>query len=218
MGETEEVTFPSGRIKLEGVLHLPDGRARNGLAAVVCHPHPLFGGSMDNLVVVKMCEALAEAGVRALRFNFRGVGASGGDHSGGEEEASDVVSAMRFLKGRNGKVSVGLAGYSFGAGMALLAALGDIGVKKVACVALPARLLKVKVDLSKVKGLSVLLIGGSNDTVAPLDDMKAVEAGSKGKARLEVIQGTDHFFGGKTQVVGKLVAEFLVGTRNAQKR
>jgi alpha/beta superfamily hydrolase len=119
---TEAVRFPSGELTLVGVLHRPQG---TGLPAVaVCHPHPLYGGDMENNVVVSLCGALADAGVAALRFNFRGVGGSGGSHGGGIGERQDALAALDFLAGVAGVDGggLGLAGYSFGALVALGAA------------------------------------------------------------------------------------------------
>jgi hypothetical protein len=210
----ETVTFPCEDFELEGVLHRPDGRARPGLKVIVCHPHPVFGGSMENLLVRRICETIAGRGVECLRFNFRGVGASGGFHNGGVGEVGDVLAAIKFMRGKNGKTKVGLAGYSFGASMAFLAARRDKGIKRIACVALPLRLM----DLGPVTfpaSQQVLLIAGKSDRVAPASEMMAFAQKSKGRAEIEVLPGTDHFFGGKMQAVSELVANFLVGKAKA---
>src|SRR5487761_1254167 len=94
-----QVTFPSGELKLEGLLALPD-ESKPARAAVVCHPHPLYGGSMYNNVVDAVLEGLWEQGFATLRFNFRGVGASEGDHDNGRGETDDAIAAMRFLIGQ----------------------------------------------------------------------------------------------------------------------
>lgn len=206
----EPVTFPCEDFELEGILHLPEGKARGNISVVVAHPHPMFGGSMENMVVRRMCETISSRGVRCLRFNFRGVGASGGFHNRECREVNDVLAAMEYMRGKIKKATVGLAGYSFGACMAVLAARKDKSIKRIACVALPLGI----IDLGPAefpRGQELLLIAGNSDTVAPASKLKAFAEMSKGRARLEVLRGADHFFGGKMGVVAKLVADFLVG-------
>jgi hypothetical protein len=210
----EPVTFPCKDFELEGVLHRPDGRARPGLKVIVCHPHPVFGGSMENMLVRRICETIAGRGVECLRFNFRGVGASGGFHNGGVAEVGDVLAAIKFMRGNRGKTKVGLAGYSFGASMAFLAARRDKGIKRIACVALPLRLMDMG-PLRFPAGQQVLLIAGKRDNVAPASALKDFAERSMGRAKLEVLPGADHFFGGTMQIVGELVADFLVGKAKA---
>lgn len=210
----EPVTFTCGDFELEGVLYKPEKRERTGISVVVAHPHPMFGGSMESLLVRRICESINERGVRCLRFNFRGVGASGGFHNGGVAEVEDVLAAVRFMRGKGKKAKVWVAGYSFGAAMAVLAARKDRSIKRIACVALPLRL----IDLGPAevqKGQELLLISGGIDTVAPTSDMTAFVERSEGRASIVVIPGADHLFGGRMQQVGRLVAEFLVGAQKA---
>jgi uncharacterized protein len=97
----ESVNIPSGQLKLEGLMARPAGDgAVHG--AVVCHPHPLYGGSMHNNVVEAILEALWKLGFATLRFNFRGVGASDGEYSGGSGETDDTKAAMQFLLSQAG--------------------------------------------------------------------------------------------------------------------
>src|SRR5512144_2084306 len=106
---------------LEAVLSQADGPARGG--AVLCHPHPEYGGTMDVAVVVAVARALAERGWSALRFNFGGVGRSGGRYAGGTEERHDVAVAADALAARvSTDVPLALVGYSFGAWVATMAA------------------------------------------------------------------------------------------------
>jgi len=205
----QAVSFECEDFELEGVLHIPEGKVRKTLKVVVCHPHPVFGGSMDNMVVQRICEAVAQRGVEALRFNFRGVGASGGFHNAGVGEVKDVLAAVKYLKKGSKTLMVGLSGYSFGASMAVLAAKKDKTIERVATVALPLRLKDV--GPPPTKRPKMLLIAGNCDMVAPISELEVYAKGSKGAARLEPIPGADHFFGGKMQLVGKLVADFLVG-------
>ncbi len=105
-----EVFIPCGGIRLEGRLE----EAAGPRAALIAHPHPLYGGDMDNPVVVALARAFREAGYSVLRFNFRGVGRSEGAHGGGGPEREDLAAAREWLRGR-GAVEILGAGYSFGA-------------------------------------------------------------------------------------------------------
>src|ERR1700719_3146739 len=109
-----QVSFRSGDLTLEGLLANPGGGAP---AAVVCHPHPMYGGSMYNNVVERILAAMWQAGYATLRFNFRGVGASDGEHDGGRGEVDDAAAAMTYLRSQPGVARSGavMAGYSFGA-------------------------------------------------------------------------------------------------------
>ncbi len=105
-------------------------------AVVVCHPHPLYGGDMYNNVVSVICQALAQESIATLRFNFRGVGRSEGNHEEGVGEQDDVVAALDFLQSSDGvdKGRLGLAGYSFGTRVVMPVALRDSRVRAVALV------------------------------------------------------------------------------------
>ncbi len=191
MDETA-VTFASGDLSLEGLLALPGGDAAG--AAVVCHPHPMYGGSMYNNVVEAILDALWERGYATLRFNFRGVGASEGEYDGGEGELDDALAAVKFIADRARVRGVLLAGYSFGASVALRAGLADPSVGRIVAVALPVAMTDPGAASSSAKPL--LLVSGDRDSYSPLDPMREL-AGKIGRAaRLEVVSGADHFFGG----------------------
>ena len=124
-------------IQLEGILHHPDGK--NLPAAVICHPHSLYGGSMDVPMVVSIARTLAERGVIALRFNFRGVGRSEGEFGKGVAELNDVAGAVGLLVREEG-VDQGrlyLVGYSFGAWVGLRHAERDARIQGVVAIGLP---------------------------------------------------------------------------------
>lgn len=112
MSQDRHVSFPSGDITLEGQLHLPDTIPASGI--VVCHPHPQYGGDMQNNVVEALCETAAANGVGALRFNFRGTGRSEGRYDNGIGEQEDVRAALAYLRDvpEVDAARVALAGYS----------------------------------------------------------------------------------------------------------
>src|SRR5215468_12365028 len=136
----ERVTFESGGLTLEGLIASPAGAGQHR-AAVVCHPHPMYGGSMYNNVVEAVLEPLWRRRFATLRFNFRGVGDSEGEYDGGEGELDDVREAVAFVAGKAAVKSVTLAGYSFGASVSLRAGLADPAVGGLVLVALPLALI-----------------------------------------------------------------------------
>ena len=112
------VSFKIKGLTFEGVMAQPE-REESGLPGVViCHPHPLYGGNMDNNVVLAVSYGVVEQGFATLRFNFRGVGNSEGEHTKGEQESQEVLAALELMKAWPSVDSkrVGLAGYSFGSG------------------------------------------------------------------------------------------------------
>src|SRR5258707_1781088 len=130
------ISFRSGELTLEGLIANPGSDAP---AAVVCHPHPMYGGSMFNNIVEAILGALWELEYATLRFNFRGVGASEGEHDGGRGEADDAASAMAFLLAQPGMRKNGavMGGYSFGAMVAVAAGYEHADVSRIVAVALP---------------------------------------------------------------------------------
>ncbi|MFH1651979.1 MAG: alpha/beta hydrolase [Chloroflexota bacterium] len=201
----ERVRFPGGGISLEGVRCYPEG---NGPfpAVIVCHPHPLYGGSMDNNVVDSLCAALAGVGLGYLKFNFRGVGGSGGAYTGGEGETADVRAALDFLA-EHGEVPAGLAGYSAGAAYALPAAVGDPRVSAFAAVSPPLGM----ADFTPLRDCPkpVLLIAGGHDDFVPRESFRELCAGLPGTAECRVIEDADHFWVGQENVLAPLVAAFF---------
>ena len=133
MAQLIQTDIPAPHGLLEGLLRLPDGmaasasdgEARPAHAAVVCHPHPQFGGTMHNKVVFRLAAALVEHGIPALRFNFRGVGRSTGSYDEGRGEADDVRAALAALAARYPGVPLLLAGFSFGAWVGLPVGCAD---------------------------------------------------------------------------------------------
>src|SRR5438105_922400 len=125
MNKVQSVEFegPAGRI--EGLLKFREG-ADPAALAVVCHPHPLYQGTMHNKVVFATAEAFFSLGCEVLRFNFRGVGLSAGTHDFGRGEMEDALAAIDFLRERDPGTACHLAGFSFGAGVALQTACDDL--------------------------------------------------------------------------------------------
>ncbi len=201
----ESVVVPAGQFKLEGLFARPPGNTAP--AAVECHPHPLYGGSMHNNVVEAILEATWQLGFATLRFNFRGVGASEGEHSGGAGEIEDANAAMRFILAQRGVASDGalMAGYSFGAAIAMRAGMDIQEVATIAAVALPVGMGNFSSDGRPSKQL--VFVAGDRDTYCPKPAIS--ELAKKEGARLKIIEGVDHFFGGGEAALTAALIELL---------
>lgn len=202
---TLPVQIPCGSLILEGALH-EVGSSSPGPAAVVCHPHPLYGGDMDNNVVVAVAEALAGAGIVALRFNFRGTGGSGGAFGGGAAEREDVDAALAFLAGQRGVDGdrLGLVGYSFGALVALGASPG--AARALVAVSPPLALAELPVRLPDCP---ILLVTGGRDDIAPAASLRALAESARDRCEAVVLPGADHFWWGQEGRLAEEVLRFL---------
>src|ERR1700735_5869830 len=158
--DEKQVSFRSGDLTLEGLIANPGGSAP---AAVVCHPHPMYGGSMHNNVVEAILVAMWKAGYATLRCNCRGVGSSEGEHDGGPGEVDDAVAAMTFLLAQPGVRREGavMAGYSFGAMVAVSAGDERAEIARIVAVALPLAMAEARVPDGASKPL--LLVFGDRD-------------------------------------------------------
>ena len=208
MMQDGQVSFPSGELNLEGEWHLPQGRG-SFPAVVVCHPHPLYGGSMNNNVVYSVCLALTESNIAALRFNFRGVEGSQGSYDSGEGEAEDIAVALSYVCSQPGvdPARLGLCGYSFGAGVALRAATGNAGLKALALVSLPLEGL----EGDAIQGFDgpKLLVSGDADPYSYAGELEGLLRGVPGVAEWEGVSGADHFWGGYEGVLSSRIARFF---------
>jgi alpha/beta superfamily hydrolase len=208
--QEKQVTFRSGDLTLEGLLASGDNEAP---AVVVCHPHPMYGGSMFNNVVDAILAAMWQLGYATLRFNFRGVGASEGEHDGGRGELDDAVAAMTYLRSQPGVAKSGvrngavMAGYSFGAMVAVGAGYEHADVSQIVAVALPLSLTEARVPAGASKPL--LLVSGDHDSYSPVAGLTALREKIGKSARLEIIKGADHFFGGSEAELSRVIAASL---------
>lgn len=202
------VTFAGPAGALEGRLHLPvEGPPTAGV--VFCHPHPLMGGDMNNNVVMGACRELVGSGMAVLRFNFRGVGASAGTHDQGRGEVEDAREALRYLAEQpvlDGR-AIGLAGYSFGAGVAMKAAFAYESASALSVIG------RARVDpdddLTRRPSLPVQFVIAERDRQMPPEQAERLGAELTVPPDMHVITGADHFFVGREREVGALVAGFL---------
>lgn len=188
-------------VTLEGRLARPD-EARG--AVVICHPHPLYGGDMENPVVVRAAEVCASAGLAALRFNFRGVGGSTGTHDGGAGERDDVRAALAAARTAAPGL-LALAGYSFGASVAARVAAATPDLHGLCLVAPPlAAMPDLAAGLPAFAG-PLHVIAGSGDEYCPATALERL-AGELPRARVTTVAGGGHFFFGKLYPLGEAVA------------
>ena len=191
-------------VSLEGRLA---GTATRDLG-VVCHPHPQFGGSMDNNVVLAACRALQELGLGSLRFNFRGVGASTGEHGGGAAEVTDVVAACAAARSAGAGGPPHLIGYSFGSRVALMALQTDLEVASAVLVAPPVDVMDfAALRLPDVPGLVVVGDGDSFCSAARLRRWLTDQRGPE--PELVVLSGVDHFYLGHEAELQAALQAFL---------
>ena len=207
MIEGRALTVESGDLRLEALLHLPEG-AGPFPGAVICHPHPQMGGDMYNNVVGALLKACLGAGVAALRFNFRGVGESTGSYAGGEGERDDVVAALDHLRSLpeiDGD-RVALTGYSFGAMVALNVADRRTDLRAVVAVANPTkRGPKVEIELLA----PTLIVTGDRDQYCDGQLLLEYRDQLGGDVTVEVFPGVDHFWVGSDQRLIDAVTAFL---------
>jgi alpha/beta superfamily hydrolase len=207
IAETPATLTTTDGVRLEALVGTPPA-PRGG--AVICHPHPLYGGDMENPVVVRLAEVFRELGLASIRFNFRGVGQSTGAHGAGVDEQHDVDAARAHLASLVGaERALVLAGYSFGAGV-----VGDVAAKHpdlsgVVLVAPPL----ARVDPKRFAGLAafgerLLIVAGSADDICPLDGLASLGE-STPRAAVEVIQTANHFFFGKLYPLGEAVTAWV---------
>jgi uncharacterized protein len=196
---------PMGR--LEAILWTPTGGARPPLAAVVCHPHPLFGGTMHNKVVYQAAKALDALGVPALRFNFRGTGLSAGVHDRGAGEQGDVRSALDFLASEFPGVPLLLGGFSFGAWVGLRVGCEDPRVSHLIGLGIPVN----STDFSFLCQCNKpkLFVHGSNDEFGAIEKVKALVLTLTGDNQLVVVEGVDHFFAGKLDQLNRAISAWF---------
>jgi len=199
--EQPAIAGPAGT--LESRLELPQGRLQ--AAALICHPHPLHGGTMDNKVVYTLARSFLMLGAAVLRFNFRGVGASAGTYADGVGELDDALAASAWLRERWPALPVYLGGFSFGAAVAVRAAV-TVRPAGLVTVALPVE--RVESDVPQ-PGVRWLLIHGADDELVALDSLIVWLNDQVPGPALEVIAGADHFFHGKLSELKNGVTDFF---------
>jgi alpha/beta superfamily hydrolase len=190
--------------RLDGRVYVPPGAAGG---AVLCHPHPEYGGDMDNPVVTAVARTLADAGRATLRFDFGGVGRSQGRYGGGDAEVGDVRAALAALAGRLPPgAPLALVGYSFGAWVALRAAC-DAAVGSVVAIAPPLAFFAW--DFLAALPVAATFVVGDRDQYCPPDRLAAVRAAHRARVAVRTVPGADHFLRGREDAVAAAVRAAL---------
>jgi hypothetical protein len=176
--------------------------------ALVCHPHPLYGGTMHNKVVFRAAKAALRLGLPTLRFNFRGAGKSTGTHDFGVGEKGDVRAGLDYLSTRFPGLPVCLIGFSFGSWVGMAVGANDLRVFTLVGLGVPVGSLNFDFlrEVSKPK----LIIQGTRDQFGPSAQVQALYATLAGPKQIHWVEGADHFFTGKLDEVEKALREFLV--------
>lgn len=201
------VVFPSaGGAMLEGLYHIGEKTDQPGM--VIAAPHPRMGGSMDSPVVAEMAFASARDQRPTMRFNYRGVGASQGTLAGHDAigEVEDFRAALEELRATTGSRLLVAAGYSFGARVALSAALADVEVVAAILVAPPTSIFAFD-DLAGLR-MPALIVAGSEDEHVDRARLSQIAAQS-GAARMEVIPGANHVFNDGLVPLSRTINTFL---------
>jgi alpha/beta superfamily hydrolase len=203
---------PVGR--LEALLNAGTENATH--AALVCHPHPLFGGTLHNKVVFHTMKALNSFGFPVLRFNFRGAGLSQGEHDNGEGEVNDVRDALNWLDSEY-HLPLVFAGFSFGAAVGLRAACSDSRVKAAIGVGTPVGPVVADSEVPRTYNFEFLqqcakpklFISGARDQFGPRAKLEALVASLPEPKKLVMIEGADHFFEGRLRELREAIEAWM---------
>jgi len=203
---------PAGR--LEALLNAGAENATH--AAVVCHPHPLFGGTLHNKVVFHTMKALNSFGFPVLRFNFRGTGLSHGEHDNGNGEVEDVRTALDWLEAEF-HLPLIFAGFSFGAAVGLKAASSDARVEALIAVGTPVVPVAAEAEAPRIYTFDFLrdcvkpklFVSGARDQFGPRGKLEALVASVAEPKKLVVIEGADHFFEGRLRELREAIESWV---------
>jgi uncharacterized protein len=208
-GERVRLAGPAGQI--EALVEIPAAElVANGAApakfGVVCHPHPLYGGTLDNKVVYTLARAFVELGVPAIRFNFRGVGASVGQYDDGRGETDDALAVIAYGRERWPHASLWLAGFSFGGAVAV----------RAAAQARPERLVTVAPGVTRVPMAGIaspacpwLIVQGDADDVVEPSAVRDWASRQSLAPTVRLLPGAGHFFHGRLHELRQVVLDFL---------
>lgn len=207
------IKFDCTGFLLDGKLSIPEGTGPFA-TIIVCHPHPLYGGNMDNNVVIAIADSLSKAGILSLRFNFRGVGNSEGSYGHGIGEQEDVKAALELLIATPEVKpdSIGLIGYSAGASFALPVGVQDERIMVLGAISPTINM----TDLSYLENClkPKLFISGSLDNFTPADVFLSFCQKLTEPKKYQIIEGADHFWSGFEAKLAAHVTRFFASAFN----
>lgn len=197
---------PGGR--LEALLNT--GEPNSTHAALVCHPHPMFGGTMHNKVVYAAMKALNGLNFPVLRFNFRGAGLSEGEHDAGRGERDDVRAALDWLDGEF-HLPIIFAGFSFGAAVGLQVACPDARIDALISLGTPVQAEKrgYQYDFLRQCTKPKLFVSGGRDQYGPRAELERVVAAAAEPKQLIIVEGADHFFDSRLHEVREAISTWI---------
>jgi alpha/beta superfamily hydrolase len=198
--------IPSEHGQLEAILKTPRDPVRG--AALVLHPHPLFGGTMHNKVVFRAAAALNDAGLVALRLNFRGVGQSTGEHDEGRGERDDARAGLNYLADKYPGAEITLCGFSFGARVGLEVGAADERVARLISIGTPVD----KYDFTFLDQCRkpILFVQGDRDEFGGVERLRELIAKLKAPVELKIIKGAGHFFDDQLDELKEAITEWVL--------
>ena len=202
---SERLLLPGPAGRLEAILDLPfDGEVSG--AAVVCHPHPQHGGTMHNKVAHTLARAFVRSGFATLRFNFRGTEGSEGEYDQGKGELDDALAALEWLRERYADGPLWLAGFSFGAAIAVRAA---VRVEVDGLVSVAPAIYRFAKGLDRQPTCPWLVVQGDEDELVDVDETLEWVNGLEPGPELLVVPGAEHFFHGRLTELRNIVLDFV---------
>ena len=210
MRQTQSLLIDGAVGKLEALLDPVESPGAD-YVAVVCHPHPLHEGSMHNKVAYMLARSFNQSGIPALRFNFRGVGASAGKHDNGVGEIDDARTALRWMLAGYPSAKPVLAGFSFGARIAMCASL-DVQLAALVSVAPPVQ--RFETNFRPEPGCPWLIVQGAEDELVEARKVDEWVVGLPSQPTLVQVPGASHFFHGKLNDLRNEITRFLGANLN----
>ncbi len=210
MYPTGNLFIPSPHGRLEAILKEPRVPIRG--AALVLHPHPLFGGTMHNKVVFRAATALNDAGLLTLRINFRGVGQSTGEHDEGRGERDDVRAGLDYLAENYPGQEITLCGFSFGARVGLEVGFVDERVARLISIGTPVD----TYDFSFLEECRkpILFVQGDRDEFGDVERLRDLVAKIKAPLELQIIKGAGHFFEDQLDELKAAITDWVAQSRD----
>lgn len=206
---SQSVSIPGPAGNIEALLDSPSAAIVNAVA-VICHPHPLHGGTMTNKVVHTLSKAFNDAGAPAVRFNYRGVGASVGTYDEGNGETQDAIAVLEWAAQRYPDAPLWLGGFSFGGAVAIRASVASPRASSIArLVTVAPAIRKVSVDANTVPHCPWLIVQGDRDELVDAADIQQWAQALPVQPRLALLSGVEHFFHGRLNDLRTTVVSWL---------
>lgn len=205
--EERFIEGPAGQ--LQAIVETPAGGAAAGVA-VVCHPHPLHGGTMHNKVAHTLARAFNDAGLAAVRFNYRGVESSDGAYDDGIGEMADALAVIDWARTRFSVASVWLGGFSFGAAVS---ARASMHAEPVGLVSIAPPVSRFADEMTSQPRCPWLIVHGDEDELVPVDETVDWANSLEPGPELLIMEGADHFFHGRLVELREHVVSFIARSR-----